>query len=73
MKELLCCQVFAVFLVLAGDDDLAVVDVQRELALLVAHRLDRCLDRRVANPVIPEIGEEMWRLESLFSTAGWSS
>ena len=49
---------FPVFLVLAGDDDLAVVDVQRELALLVTHRLDCCLDRRVSDTVIPEVGKE---------------
>ena len=58
LEELLRRQVLAVLLVLAGDDHvavfaLAVLDGQRELALLVAHGLDRRLYRRVADPVIP--------------------
>ena len=44
-----------VFLVLAGDNDLAIVHSQCELALLVAHRLDRSLYRRVSDSVIPEV------------------
>ena len=44
----------SVLLVLANDHDLAIVHVQRELALLVSHRLDRGLDRRVSDAVVPE-------------------
>ena len=44
-----------VFLVLAGDNDLAIVHSQCELALLVAHRLDGSLYRRVSDSVIPEV------------------
>ena len=44
----------SVLLVLADDHDLAIVHVQRELALLVSHRLDRCLDSRVSDAVVPE-------------------
>ena len=54
LEELLSCQVLSVLLVLADDHDLAIVHVQRELALLVSHRLDRGLDRRVSDAVVPE-------------------
>ena len=54
LEEFLGGQVLPVLLVLADDHDLAIVDVQRELALLVSHRLDRGLDRRVSDAVVPE-------------------
>ena len=54
LEELLSCQVLSVLLVLADDHDLAIVHVQRELALLVSHRLDRGLDSRVSDAVVPE-------------------
>ena len=54
LEELLSCQVLSVLLVLADDHDLAIVHVQRELALLVSHRLDRSLDSRVSDAVVPE-------------------
>ena len=47
-----------VLLILAGDDDFAVVHGQCELAFLVANWLDRRLYRSVSNAVIPEIRNE---------------
>ena len=62
LEELLSRQVLPVLLVLADDHDLAIVHVQRELALLVSHRLDRSLDSRVSDAVVPARCYVLWFL-----------